>query len=71
MKIKKLYCHVISEKALDILNKYNIEVEYDLLVKNIINRNKDGICPFELEVLNIDNPNEAYVKIINKLKDFI
>ncbi len=67
--IKALYAAVISTSALELLNFNNVRVEYDHLVKNIINRNGDGICPFELAVLDTDDKDEAYTLIRNKMKE--
>ncbi len=65
--VTAIHAGVISRSALDLLIKNNIHVEYDLLVKNIINRNKDGICPFEEAVLDIEDKFLAYTMISRKL----
>lgn len=67
--VKAVFARVLSKPALQVLNDHNIKVEYEQLVKSIINRKGDGICPFELAVLNIDNPSDAYKSIRDKMKE--
>lgn len=66
-KIKNVYTRIISKPALDLLIKNDIEVYYDLLVENIINRTKTDLCPIEKVVLEVNDVDIAYQKIINKL----
>lgn len=66
-KIKNVYTKIISKPALDLLIKNDIEVYYDLLVENIINRTKTDLCPIEKVVLEVNDVDIAYQKIINKL----
>ncbi len=61
--VKRVFAKVISVPAKDVLESYGIEVEFNTLVPNIINRAGDGICPFELAVQDVDDANESY-KII-------
>ncbi len=67
--VKKLYADVISKPALTLLKDNGIYVEYSELVDNIINRTRDGICPFELAVLEINDSTEAYNAIRQKMQE--
>ncbi len=67
LKIKRLHAVVISSPALDILEKNGIEISYDTLCENIKNRRGDGLCPMEEATLNITEPKQALVKILEKL----
>lgn len=67
LEIKSLYAKVISKPALKALGENGIDVKYELLVDNIINRKGDGICPFEMAVLKINDANEAYAAILDKM----
>ncbi len=67
--VKAVYAKVISKSALEVLLEHNIDVEYDLLVENIVNRQGDGICPFESAVLYITDKHNAYRVILNKMKE--
>ena len=64
--VKAIYAHVISRSALQVLTEQNITAEYGKVVENIINRQGDGICPFESAVLNINDPQTAYNVILVK-----
>jgi hypothetical protein len=62
-KIKEIYAKTLSEQGEEILKKYLIKYEYDYLVKKILNRNGTDICPFEKLVLDISEPEKAFVKL--------
>ncbi len=63
-----LYARVISKSALAVLEAHGIFVEYDTLAEYIINRQGDGMCPFEEAVLETEDPEEAYAIIQHKMK---
>lgn len=67
--VSALSASVISEPALRVLKSAGIHVEYDTLVPNIINRRGDGICPFELSVLGIEEADAAYAEILRKMRE--
>lgn len=67
--IKEVYANVISESALTILNEYKISIKYDKIVEYIVNRKKDGICPFEEAVLKTQDPQIAYQLIKRKINE--
>ena len=68
--IKILFAGVISQPALSVLNKYRIPVSYDTLVPGIQNRAKDGPCPMEYAVREIDTPEDALCAIRKTLEAF-
>ena len=67
LKVKEIFAEVISEPALEILQKNGIKVFYNNLVKRIENRNKNGFCPMEEAVLNCNSPKQSYFLIKEKL----
>lgn len=67
--IRELYTKVISEPAMAVLNAYEIPFRYDSAVPNVINRTGDGICPFEMAVIDIDEPRAAYAAILKKMAE--
>ncbi len=67
--IKEVYANVISKSALQVLVDNSINVEYGELVENIINRQGNGICPFESAVLEINDAQNAYKAIRNKMTE--
>lgn len=54
--VSYVYASVISKPALSVFEKYGIACEYGTLVEAIENRTKDGFCPMESAVLNVDEP---------------
>jgi len=62
-KITSVYGTTMSEGAIPILKKSGIRCEYGTLVPRILNREKNGICPFENAVLGIENPLDALDKL--------
>lgn len=67
--VRAVYAKVISASALRVLKAHNVLVSFESETENIINRQKNGICPFEAAVLDIDNTYEAYSAILAKLKE--
>lgn len=67
--VKRVFAKVISLPAKDVLERYGIEVEFDTLVPNIINRAGDGVCPFELAVQDTNDAKEAYKIIRLKMEE--
>ena len=67
--VSRVYARVMSRAALSVLENAGIEVGYDTLTDNIINRRGDGICPFESAVLDILSADEAYGAILEKMKE--
>ena len=65
--VKEIYCVILSSAGKQILDKYEITYHYEQLVPYIINRKGDDMCPMEKTVKDIDDLNEAYVALNNKL----
>jgi len=62
--IKKIYAVTISTSALKLLRDRGVYVEYRDLTERIINRTNTGFCPVESAVLDINDENIAFDKII-------
>jgi len=60
--IKAVYAETLSRSAIDVLEERKVEVEWKRLVDNILDTNKEGICPFEKEATKITDPEEAFNK---------
>lgn len=67
-KAERIYAKVLSKAAIPYLKKYNIPFSYDVLVPYIMNKNRDNMCPMEQLISNIEEPEEAYLAIYNKVK---
>ncbi|MEM5869943.1 MAG: DUF1893 domain-containing protein [Candidatus Aenigmatarchaeota archaeon] len=61
--INSIFAQTISKPAISILKNFKIPFEYENVVENILNKEKNDLCPFERLVLNCDLPGEAYKKI--------
>ena len=68
MGIGEVYAHVISRPALEVFQSHGIHVAFGQLVDNIINRTGTGLCPFEEAVLAIQDPQQAYDAIVQKME---
>lgn len=64
-EIKEVHTLIISEPAIKVFEKHNIPCFYDKKVTRIVNRTGDGLCPMETLCLDVDEPKEAFQKIIN------
>ena len=59
-KAEAVYGRIMSQNAEEFLKNAGIEYRYGELVSYIENRTKDGRCPMEETVLEIDSPLEAF-----------
>ena len=66
---KQIYAAVISVPALNVLKSHGVAVTFTTLVPAIANRDHTGYCPIETAVLDCENPEEALVKIRNRLQE--
>ena len=62
-KISRVYACVMSRPGSAVLRRFLIPFEHRTLVRNILDRHKTGICPFEKLVLDVDSPNVAFTRI--------
>lgn len=67
LEVKSVYAAVMSKKGREVLLRYGIEAESDVLTEEIRNRAGDGICPMEAAVADIEEPSEAVTAIKNKI----
>ncbi len=64
--IKELYAKLISENAIELLDKTNIKYKYNKKVREIRNRDNTDICPMEELALESNNADELIEKIKEK-----
>jgi len=69
LNVKYLYAAVISRPALELLRQNGVFVSFSTLVPAIRNRDNTGFCPIETAVLDCDCPQQALIKIKNRLKE--
>ena len=65
--VRQVHADVMSEPALELLQKHGVKAGYGKLVDHIINRAGTDWCPMERLSRNEDNP----AVIIQKIKEFI
>ena len=61
-KISDVYAEVLSEKAKAVFEENSVRHEWKELVKNVLDLNKSGVCPFEKLAADISDPKDAYRK---------
>ena len=66
-EIKEVHTLIISEPALQVFENHKIKFFFDKKVDRIVNRTGDGLCPMESLCLDIDDPQEAFTKIVEKI----
>ncbi len=66
-KVKQVHTNIIAKDAIPVFEKYKVEYSYNEVVDYIQNNKKDGLCPMEQKVLNVNTPKKAY-KIFAKKK---
>lgn len=62
-KVRNVYAITLSKGAKTIFEKYMVYHEWESLVKNIMDADKRGKCPFEKLAAEISNPREAYKRL--------
>ena len=67
--VAEVYAGIMSEGALAVLQAQGIQARFGTLVPHIINRQGDGICPFEAAVDGITDPQAALTAIRAKMKE--
>ena len=66
--IAAVYGEVMSKAAKAYLEERRIPCETDTLTEYIINRKGDGFCPMEQTVAAIDDPDDGYRALKEKIK---
>ena len=67
--IVSVFGTVMSEAALHYLEQHGIPAEYDTLTEKIINRRGTDICPMEKTVAAIDDAEQGYAALKQKIKE--
>ena len=64
--VEAVYTPLLSRRARDYLSQQGIRMEYDLLVKGILNRSRTDLCPLEQVTIDIDDAEMA----LEAIRDF-
>ena len=65
--IKEVYGEIMSQSAADLLEKHGINFSYGKLVKNIMNREGNAICPMEKICLGTADPEKSFNALRSKI----
>lgn len=57
--IKEVYAPIMSESAVGIFSKYDINFYCDTLTARVMNREGTGICPMERALAAVEEPEKA------------
>ncbi len=69
--VKEVYADVMSESAIGVLDQYCIKWSYGKLVRNILNRTGDDLCPMEKIALDHVDPEQAYTALKKKIAELM
>ena len=61
--IRSIFGSTASNDAVALLKKSEVSFEYETAVPKILNKYKTSICPFEQEVLGVEDPKEAFKRL--------
>ena len=61
--VASVFALTISEEGIRVLEDNNIAYLFKKKVSNILNRNKNDVCPFEKLAMDSGSSDEAYVKL--------
>ena len=68
--ISNVYAEVLSRKAKAVFEEYGISYEWNEQVDDILDLNRNDVCPFEKAAADISDPEQAYVAFKKLLKSF-
>ena len=66
-RARAVYGEIMSEDALELLNKHDVPAAYGQLVPRILNAKRDGLCPLEQSVAGIDDPARALAALRRRI----
>ena len=66
---KEVHAKIMSEGAKEFLENYDVKVSGSEIVKEIINRDRTGMCPMEKAVKDLSNPAEMVEAVRKTLKE--
>ena len=69
--VEYLYTDVISELALELLNKSSIRISYNRSVPHIINRAQTDLCPMEKATRDIESLDKIFAEIDNFVRSLV
>ena len=68
-EVRHVHGEIMSEDAAEFLKEHNITSSSTLMVKRILNRKRNGLCPLEQSVLGIRDPRKALRAMEKKIRE--
>ncbi|MEM3443081.1 MAG: DUF1893 domain-containing protein [Candidatus Bathyarchaeia archaeon] len=68
-KVRAVYAMILSRRAKEVLETYNVYHEWEKLVETILDMHKRGVCPFEKLASKISSPKDSYEKLLGLYKN--
>jgi hypothetical protein len=68
-KPSELHCKTLSIRAKTIIQRHNIVFIAEEVTPEILSKSGDNICPFEKEVIEVENPLEGYRVLSMKVRN--
>jgi len=65
-----VYANVMTTSAAEVFSENGILFDAEKMVEEILNRDKTGLCPFEILGRDISCPKQALGKVVLKLLEF-
>ena len=66
--VKAVHGCLMSVHGLEILEKEQVKISYDKVIDQVKSPSGD-ICPFEKLILNIDDVDEAYNRLLTRIRE--
>lgn len=67
-KSKYVFAELMSEAALQVLDACGLDYAYERLVPRILNEDSTDLCPFEMLIEGVSDPEEGYRLISEKVR---
>lgn len=61
--IREVYADIICLSAIDLLRSNRIQLNYGIVVPNITNRTRTGLCPLEIRCQDYLTPQDCLIQI--------
>jgi iron complex outermembrane receptor protein len=65
-KAREVQTKILSVKAREVLEKYEIKHSSERVIPKIMNKSGTNICPFEKAVSNTQDPAEGYKQVVTE-----
>ncbi len=62
-RVREVYAVVLSKCGKDVLDRNNVNYEFENLVPHILNMKQTDLCPFEKLIAGSRSPEEAYERL--------